>query len=106
LLEETVNRSRALGFDQLLTSALHSSGDLSLDRFDSDTALYRFSEALAYADATGNRRVQIYCVAGIACALLQQGDDQAAARLWESRRTRNAGSGSGCSGTNGSATSA
>jgi predicted ATPase/class 3 adenylate cyclase len=82
LLEETVNRSRALGFDQLLTSALHSSGDLSLDRFDSDTALYRFSEALAYADATGNRRVQIYCVAGIACALLQQGDDQAAARLW------------------------
>jgi predicted ATPase/class 3 adenylate cyclase len=82
LLEETVNRSRALGFDQLLTSALHSLGDLSLDRFDPNTALYRFSEALAYADATGNRRVQIYCVAGIACALLEQGDDRAAARLW------------------------
>jgi hypothetical protein len=26
--------------------------------------------------------VQIYCVAGIACALLQRGDDRAAARLW------------------------
>jgi len=37
---------------------------------------------MAYAVATGNRRVQIYCVAGIACALLQHGDDRAAARLW------------------------
>jgi predicted ATPase/class 3 adenylate cyclase len=82
LLEETVNRARALGFDQLLTSTLHSLGDLSLDRFDPDTALHRFSEALAYADATGNRRVHIYCVAGIACALLQQGNDRASARLW------------------------
>jgi hypothetical protein len=26
--------------------------------------------------------VQIYCVAGIGCALLQRGDDRAAARLW------------------------
>jgi hypothetical protein len=39
-------------------------------------------EALAYAVETGNRRVQLYCVAGIACARLQQGDDRAAARLW------------------------
>ena len=42
----------------------------------------RFAEALAYAVSTGSRRVQIYCVAGIGCALLQQGDDRAAARLW------------------------
>jgi predicted ATPase/class 3 adenylate cyclase len=82
LLEETVNRSRALGFGQQLASALHSLGDLSLDRFEPDRALHRFSEALAYADATGNRRVQIYCIAGIACALLEQGEDRAAARLW------------------------
>jgi hypothetical protein len=26
--------------------------------------------------------VQIYCVAGIACALMQKGDDRAAACLW------------------------
>src|SRR5262249_39586462 len=31
---------------------------------------------------TGNRRVQVYCVAGIACARVQQGDDHAAVRLW------------------------
>ena len=37
---------------------------------------------MEYAVATGSRRVQIYCVAGIACALLQQGDDRAAVRLW------------------------
>jgi predicted ATPase/class 3 adenylate cyclase len=82
LLEETATRARELGFDQQLTSTLHSLGDLSLDRSDPDVALHRFAEALAYAVATGSRRVQIYCVAGIACALLQQGDDRAAARLW------------------------
>jgi hypothetical protein len=42
----------------------------------------RVAEALAYAVATASRRVQIYCVAGIGCALLQRGDDRAAARLW------------------------
>ena len=82
MLEETATRARELGFDQQLTSTLHSLGDLSLDRGDPDTALHRFAEALEYAVATGSRRVQIYCVAGIACALLQQGDDRAAARLW------------------------
>jgi hypothetical protein len=49
---------------------------------DPETALRRFAEALAYAVATGSKRVQIYCIAGIACALLLQGDDRAAARLW------------------------
>jgi predicted ATPase/class 3 adenylate cyclase len=82
LLEETATRATALGFDQQLTSTLHSLGDLSLDRLDPETALHRFAEAMAYAVATGNRRVQIYCVAGIACAVLQQGNDRAAARLW------------------------
>jgi len=82
VLEETATRARELGFDQQLTSTLHSLGDLSLDRGDPDTALHRFAEALEYAVATASRRVQIYCVAGIGCALLQQGDDRAAARLW------------------------
>jgi predicted ATPase len=82
LLEETATRARELGFDQQLTSTLHSLGDLSLDRRDPDTALERFADALAYAVATENRRVQIYCLAGIGCALLQRGDDRASARLW------------------------
>jgi predicted ATPase len=82
VLDETATRARELGFDQQLTSTLHSLGDLSLDRCDPDTALHRFAEALGYAVATANRRVQIYCVAGIACALVQRGDDRAAARLW------------------------
>jgi predicted ATPase len=82
VLEETATRARKLGFDQQLTSTLHSLGDLSLDRCDPEAALRRFAEALAYAVATGSRRVQIYCVAGIACALLQRGDDREAARLW------------------------
>jgi predicted ATPase/class 3 adenylate cyclase len=82
VLQETATRARECGLDQQLTSTLHSLGDLSLDRWDPDTALQRFAEALDYAVATGSRRVQIYCVAGIACALLEQGDDRAAARLW------------------------
>ena len=66
----------------MLTSTLHSLGDLSLDRSDPDAALRRFGEALAYAVATGNRRVQIYCIASIACALALQGDARGAANLW------------------------
>ena len=81
-LERTVARARALGFDQQLTSTLHSQGDLSLDRGDPDAALPRFAEALAYAVATGNRRVQIYSIAGVGCALALKEDDAAAARLW------------------------
>jgi tetratricopeptide (TPR) repeat protein len=81
-LEETATRARELGFDQQLTSTLHSLGDLSLDQSDPDKALRRYAEALAYAITTGNPRVQIYCVAGIACALLLRGDERAAARLW------------------------
>jgi predicted ATPase/class 3 adenylate cyclase len=82
VLEETATRARELGFEQQLTTTLHSLGDLSLDRSDPDTALRRFAEALAHAVATANRRVQIYCIAGIACALLLRGDERAAARLW------------------------
>jgi predicted ATPase/class 3 adenylate cyclase len=82
LLEETAALARDRGLDQQLTSTLHSLGDLALDRTDPDTALQRFAEALEYAVGTGSRRVQVYCVAGIACARLQQGNDRVAARLW------------------------
>jgi tetratricopeptide (TPR) repeat protein len=82
LLEETASRARELGFAHLLTSTLQSLGDLSLDRLDPETALHRFADALAHAVATEDRRVQVYCVAGIACALVERGEDRAAARLW------------------------
>jgi predicted ATPase len=82
LLEETAALARGRGRDQQLTSTLHSLGDLALDRADPDTAIQRFAEALESAVATGSRRIQVYCLAGIACATLQQGDDRVAARLW------------------------
>jgi predicted ATPase/class 3 adenylate cyclase len=82
LLEETVTLARSGGRDQQLTSTLHSLGDLALDRADPDTALQRFDEALASAIETGNRRVQMYCIAGIASAQVQRGDDRVATRLW------------------------
>jgi tetratricopeptide (TPR) repeat protein len=82
LLEETAALARGQGRDKQLASTLHSLGDLALDRADPDTALQRFAEALVSAVATSSRRRQVYCVAGIACARLQQGDDRAAARLW------------------------
>jgi predicted ATPase len=82
LLEETVALARGRGLKGQLTSTLHSLGDLALDQRDPKTAVERFAEALAYAVETGNRRVQLYCIAGIACARLQQGDDRVAARLW------------------------
>lgn len=82
LLEETVSRSRAQGLAQQLPNTLHSLGDLALDRGDPEAALQRFAEALVHALEIRFRRVQIYCLAGIACALLQQGDDVAATRLW------------------------
>jgi predicted ATPase/class 3 adenylate cyclase len=82
LLKQTATLARSRGLHQLLTSTLHSLGDVALDRGDPDTALQRFAEALAYAVETSSRRPQVYCIAGIACARLQQGDDRAAARLW------------------------
>jgi predicted ATPase/class 3 adenylate cyclase len=82
VLQETATRAREFGFHQQLTSTLHSLGDLSLDRRDPETALHRFGEALEYAVATASRRVQVYCVAGVACAQLLRGDERAAARLW------------------------
>jgi predicted ATPase len=82
LLEETAALARERGRGQQLTSTLHSLGDLALDQADPEAALQRFAEALEWAVETGSRRVQVYCVAGIACALLQLGDDLVAARLW------------------------
>ncbi len=82
LLEQTVELAREHGLQLQLTNTLHSLGDLALDRGEPGQALDRFAVALAEAVAGGARRVQMYCVAGIAAALALRGDDVAAARLW------------------------
>lgn len=80
LLEQAVSLAHEHGLRYQQMNTLHSLGDLALDRGDVDKALQRFGEALA--TTMHNRRVQIYCIAGIACALLEQADDRSAARLW------------------------
>jgi predicted ATPase len=82
LLEQTVELAREHGLHLQLTNTLHSLGDLALDRGEPELALERFAVALTEAVAAGARRVQMYCVAGIAGALALRGDDVAAARLW------------------------
>jgi predicted ATPase/class 3 adenylate cyclase len=82
LLEAAAALARAQGRDKQLASTLHSLGDLALDRADPEIALRRFAEALVPAVATESPRIQVYSIAGIACARLQQGDDHVAARLW------------------------
>jgi predicted ATPase len=82
LLGQTVAAARAHGLDQQLTNTLHSLGDLALDRGDPNAALASFGEALDYGVETGFLRTQIYCIAGIACALTQRGDTREGARLW------------------------
>ena len=82
LLEETVELARRHGLRVQLANTLHSLGDLALDRSEPELALKRFAVALTEAVAGGARRVQMYCVAGIAGALALRGDDFAAARLW------------------------
>jgi predicted ATPase len=82
ILEETVSLARALGSEQQLLNTVHSLGDLALDRGDSKTATVRYVEAMELAVKNANRRTQIYCIAGIACALVESGADEAGARLW------------------------
>jgi predicted ATPase len=82
LLEEAESLARAQGLGFQLMNTLHSLGDLALDRADPDTAFQRFAESLYYAVERGNGRSQVYCIAGIACALGERGDDEDAARLW------------------------
>jgi tetratricopeptide (TPR) repeat protein len=96
VLEETVTRARALGFDQLLTSTLHSLGDLSLDRADPDAALRHFAEAMAYAVETGSRRWRSTASAVLRARCCSRATTERPRAFGESRRTRNADSGSGC----------
>jgi predicted ATPase/class 3 adenylate cyclase len=82
ILEETVSLARALGAEQQLLNTVHSLGDLALDRGDSETAAVRYLEAMELAVKNGNRRTQIYCIAGIASALVESGADESGVRLW------------------------
>jgi predicted ATPase len=82
LLEEAVGLARDLGNDRQLEHTSHSLGDLALDRGDPEQALLRFGESMEMSLRFKDRRSQIYCVAGIASALVGMRRERDAARLW------------------------
>jgi tetratricopeptide (TPR) repeat protein len=82
LLEETLALARSLGSMRQEVSTAHSLGDLHLDLAETDAALRRYGESLDLAVASGEPRTQVYCLAGIACALMQMGAAADGARLW------------------------
>src|SRR5206468_3331421 len=71
-----------LGNDRQLNNTTHSLGDLALDRGDPERALLRYGESMELSLRFRNRRSQIYCVAGIASALVGIRRERDAARLW------------------------
>ncbi len=70
-----------LGSSSALANNTHSLADLALDRgdYDAATELYR----AAMETSTSDRfRLMAYCLAGVASALAETGQEQEAARLW------------------------
>jgi len=65
-----------------VAGALHSLGDLSLDKGDLSTAERYYYEALALAPEEDDVRLQAYCLAGLACVAAQSDDPTTAGRLW------------------------
>ena len=82
LFEEAVALARALGNERQLINTTHSLGDLALDRGDPQGALVRYAESMEMSLRLRDRRGQIYCVAGIAGALVGMRRERDAARLW------------------------
>lgn len=82
LLEEAVALARDLGNERQLNNTVHSLGDLALDRGDPERALVRYAESMEMSLGFRDRRGQIYCVAGIASALVGMRRERDAARLW------------------------
>jgi non-specific serine/threonine protein kinase len=62
--------------------ALHSLGDLSLDKGDLASAERYYSEALAIGPEEDDVRLEAYCVAGLACVAARSNDLTTAGRLW------------------------
>ena len=65
-----------------VAAALHSLGDLSLDKEDLPSAERYYYEALALAPEEDDVRLQAYCLAGLACVAAQSDDATKAGRLW------------------------
>ncbi len=84
LLEEAVALARDRGSERQLTNTIHSLGDLALDRGQPERALVYFAESMELSLRFRNRRSQIYCIAGIASALVRTHRERDAARLWGS----------------------
>jgi predicted ATPase/class 3 adenylate cyclase len=82
LLEEAVALARDLGSERQLTNTTHSLGDLALDRGQPERSLAHYAESMELSLRFRNRRSQIYCIAGIASALVGRRRDRDAARLW------------------------
>ncbi|HEY8630370.1 MAG TPA: adenylate/guanylate cyclase domain-containing protein [Gaiellaceae bacterium] len=82
LLEEAVVLARDLGNDRQLKHTTHSLGDLALDLGDPERALVRYAESMELSLRSRDRNSQIYCVAGIASALVEMRRERDAARLW------------------------
>jgi hypothetical protein len=49
------------------SAAIHSLGDLSLDKGDLESAERYYSQALALGPEEGDVRLRAYCLAGLAC---------------------------------------
>lgn len=62
--------------------ALHSLGDLSLDKGDLSEAASYYREALALGIEDRNMRHCAYCLAGLACVAARNQDATAAGRMW------------------------
>jgi tetratricopeptide (TPR) repeat protein len=65
-----------------VAAALHSLGDLSLDKEDLPSAERYYYEALALAPEEDDVRLQAYCLAGLACVAAQSDDATKAGQLW------------------------
>jgi predicted ATPase len=62
--------------------AVHSLGDLSLDKGDLASAERYYSEALAIGPEEDDVRLRAYCLAGLACVAARSNDLTGAGRLW------------------------
>jgi tetratricopeptide (TPR) repeat protein len=74
-----ISRARGLGSGK---SALHSLGDLSLDKGDMSDAARYYRESLALGIAEEDVRHCAYCLAGLACVAARNQDGTVAGRLW------------------------
>jgi predicted ATPase/DNA-binding SARP family transcriptional activator len=74
-----IRREHGLGS---IASAVHSLGDLSLDKHDLRSAEHYYQEALAAARDEDDVRLQAYCLAGLACVAAHSDDATTAGRLW------------------------